>query len=181
MSALVGTVMEPNTVVGSGRYVAATPKMELGSLAPTPDWPAPTGFEIQGYVVGPPSGASMPRFEVPIILSTQHVTQEYLQRYVIEPGRAKRAAAETLADALEQAMSHLSVVRRSQRYPAFWDLQRMGETAVALALDRLKGSYRPLWLYFLQRARVERVAKDASSVEEAARLWRRWGEKQGLI
>lgn len=181
MRELAGAVMEPQTVIGSGRHVAATPRMELGALTTPIAWPCASSYAIQKYVVDPASGASMPCFVVPIVLSDQHVTAGYLHRFLFDPARATRASADTLAESLEEATAHLSVIRRAERYPAFWDLQELGLPAVALALERLTGTHRPLWLFFLQRATGERVAREASSVDDAARRWRVWGEERGLV
>jgi hypothetical protein len=180
MSNLAGAVLDPETVIGTGAYSAATSGMELGAMTPVAI-EAPLGsYALPGPVVDPGHAASLPTLQVPMVLPTQYVSADYVRRLVIDPARLRRAVIEHIADGLERDTAHLSVIRRAVRHRAFGQLADLGPAAVSVALDRLRGRDRPLWLYFLQRATGERPAEGAVSVDQAAELWRRWGKDRGL-
>jgi hypothetical protein len=183
MSVLTTPVMEPQATVGTGNYVPAVKRMELGALTPvsTRAWAFPVNYAIPTYVVNPTCGASLPRFSAPVMLLHQHVSADYLRQYVIDPAQGQQALADRLADILEHDSEPLSVIRRAARNPVFSELQELGGSAVGVALDRLRGRHRPLWLFFLQRVTGERVARNSSSVDDAAAMWRRWGAERGFV
>jgi hypothetical protein len=179
MSRLAGAVLEPDTVVGTGSYTAASPRMELGAMAPTEVDPPLGSYAMPGPIVDPGYIASLPHLRVPMVLPAQYVSSDYVRRYVTEPARLRRAVMERIADELEHDTAHLSVVRRAAHHPAFRQLSNLGSLSAPLALHRLRSVHRPLWLYFLQRLTRERPAEGAASVDEAAMLWRTWGKDRG--
>lgn len=179
MSTLAGAMLEPRGMIGTGRYVAATPRMELGTMTPI-KLEAPLGrYALPGPILDPGYAASLPSLQVPMVLPAQYVSADYVARLVNDPARIRRAIMERIADELEQDTAHFSVIRRAAQHPAFRQLSNFGPAAASIALNRLRRGHRPLWLYFLQRATEERPAQGAASVDEAARRWRAWGKDRG--
>lgn len=88
-----------------------------------------------------------------------------------------RFAAEAVADAWERDNVHRSALGRAARHPAFRRLRKLGGSSIALALRRLTGSHRPLWLLFLSSTVSDRPAAGTETVEDAAQAWRRWGRQ----
>jgi hypothetical protein len=181
MTGLAGAVLEPDQVLGTGAYVAATPKMELGAVAPANLEPPMASYALPGPAIGVGLAASLPALRVPVVLPAQYVSTDYVRRFMTDPARARLQVVERIADALERETAQLSVVRRAVRHPAFRLLSSAGPFATSVALRRLRGEQRPLWLFFLQRATEERPAEGSETVDEAATLWRAWGKSRGLI
>lgn len=90
---------------------------------------------------------------------------------------ASEQVAEVLARTWERNNAHRSAVRRALDDPAFARLRELRGTAIALALRRLSGSHRPLWLLFLRSMVADRPAGGTDTIEEAAVAWRRWGRE----
>jgi len=179
MSILAFTLLEPEAVIGTGSYIAASPTMELGTMVPM-KVDAPLGsYALPGPMVDPGYAASLPHLQVPMVLPAQYVSADYVRRFLTDPARRQRAIMDRIADELEHDTAQLSVIRRAARHPAFGQLSRLGLLSAPVALQRLRKGHRPLWLYFLQRATGERPAEGAASVDEAAMLWRAWAKDRG--
>jgi hypothetical protein len=86
-----------------------------------------------------------------------------------------------LADALEAEAAPLSTVRRLDKSPRFAKLEASGTGAIEIALKRLNGDRRPVWLYFLQHSTHVRVARGEETIEGAATAWLAWGARTGLL
>jgi hypothetical protein len=178
MSKLAGAVLNPETVIGTGSYIAASPRMELGAMAPRKVEPPVGSYALQGPILDPGYAASLPDL-LPMILPAQFVSSDYLRRFVTDPALLQRSTMDRIADELEEDTAHLSVIRRAAQHPAFRQLASLGMAAAPVALNRLRSGHRPLWLYFLQRATGESAAEGSVSIEEAAMLWRAWGKDRG--
>lgn len=81
-----------------------------------------------------------------------------------------------LADELEEAAAGLSSTRRASRYPAFVEILALGDSVVPEVIERLKISEnRPLWLRVLGTLTPFPPGAGASTIDEAADAWIRWG------
>lgn len=119
--------------------------------------------------------------QVPVAWATQLVDSaeaDYYERVSIAP---IAATARALGTALELAASGRSSMRRVRRLPTYQAMLSLNEAAWALALQRLHGAHRPLWLAFLQDAVPARPAEGAESIDDAAAEWRDWGRRNRLL
>ncbi len=152
------------------------------------------GDEAETYVPAPAvaAEASIPLFEAgfgststivkgAVTIGTTRVSRESAIEGVFEYGRKMWERLEAAADALEADAVSLSIVRQAAKSPSFKDLSQAGSWAIAVALDRLSGDRRPLWLYFLQHATHIRPAEGQETVEGATNAWRTWGFQAGLL
>jgi len=179
MSMLASAVLEPEAVIGTGSYIAASPRMELGAMVPITVDPPLGSYALPGPMVDPGYAASLPHLRVPMVLPAQYVSGDYVRRFLTDPARRQRAIMDRIANELEHDTAHLSAIRRAGRHPAFRQLLSLGSLSAPVALQHLRKGHRPLWLYFLQRATGERPAEGAASVDEAAMLWRAWAKDRG--
>jgi len=90
----------------------------------------------------------------------------------------ERRRIEQIADAWERDTRYLSTFRAAAQHEAFRTLSRARGVAIGVALDRLDGDSRPLWIGFL-RAVVDEVpvGADAASVVKASTAWKQWGRE----
>jgi hypothetical protein len=86
-----------------------------------------------------------------------------------------------IANALEADAASFSSIRRVARSRSFMELVKAGSSATVVALERLSGDRRPLWLYFLQFTTQARPAAGQDTVDGAANAWRAWGFQAGLL
>ena len=186
MTVVVDRVLDPLKTIGSGAYVTATPRMELGVLAPLMAYPVrplpPTVYGLGTVTYLPLMSSSRDQWVIkgddfiaftpagPSVARTLDYANLLLERLILD----------RLAEELEQQTAHLSVVRRASRLPTFTALANLGAAGTRVALRRLGRYPSPLWLYFLQYATGERPAAGAESADEATRLWRDWGKQRGL-
>jgi hypothetical protein len=181
MAQLAGPVLDPTTAVGTGEYIAAAPRMELGAVFV----PIPASrffeYEFEAPLVEPAFGASSELAEKRLVLATQQLSWEFLTAALLVAAWTGQFTVASLANALERETAHLSVVRRAARNPIFGRLAQLGPAATIVALQRLSGHNRPLWLVFLQTTAGARPARGAASIDDAVRAWREWGKRQGLV
>lgn len=90
-------------------------------------------------------------------------------------------AAEVLATEWERRNQGRSAFSRSMQDPIVAGLRRLGDDGVALALRRLDGRQRPLWLRFLRSVIEEKPAAGCETIEAAAHAWQAWGRRRGLL
>lgn len=181
MEEVASPILDPDAFVGTGAYVVATPKMELGSMLALTSSPDVVDYAFYEPIVEPGWGFTSELLYRPIFFGTQEVTAEFFERVVSSVGRVKEALASQLADRLESEAQGFSVARRAARSPSFKRLAQLGPIATSTALRRLAGRSRPLWLFFLQRTSGVRPAVTTLTVDEAAAAWRAWGEERGLV
>jgi hypothetical protein len=155
--------------------------MELGALTGLAQPEEPVDYAFGAPVVAPSFGAASDLFQTTIALGTQRFSRDDVNLIMLSSARVRQLQATALADRLEHETEHLSVVRRATRNPVFARLAQLGPTGTVMALRRLSGANRPLWLLFLQRTSGARPAHGTDSVDDAARAWREWGKKQGLV
>jgi hypothetical protein len=87
-----------------------------------------------------------------------------------------RDSFNVLADELEEAAAGLSSTRRALRYPAFVEILALGDSVVPEVIERLRISEnRPLWLRVLGTLTPFPPGAGASTIDEAADAWIRWG------
>jgi len=186
VTVLVDTVLEPPASLGTGAFVAANPRMELGTLAPLkleatrqmlvatqPRESASYSAVMRAVQVASNSYRhDFPAFYFPIASLAPDLPAAHPE--------LARVLLDRLAGELEHDTAHLSVARRASRHPAFQELAKLGPIGTRVALRRLARSPSPVWLYFLQHVTGERPAASTSSVDEAVRLWREWGKQRGL-
>lgn len=113
--------------------------------------------------------------------NAMRVSRESALESASEYGRELWERLTTLADALEAESASFSTVRRAAKNLNFKRLEEAGPEATVIALNRLTGDCRPLWLYFLQRSTRVRPAEDLEAVDDAANAWLMWGFRSGLI
>ncbi len=113
--------------------------------------------------------------------TTTVTTREYADASERPVYLVDQFAAEAVADGWERDNLHRSALANAARQPAFQRLVKLGGSAISLALKRLGGSQRPLWLLFLSVTTTDRPAAGAETVEDAAEAWRRWGRRHRYI
>jgi hypothetical protein len=109
------------------------------------------------------------------------VSRESALEGAFEYGRDMWNRLTIVADALEVEAGALSTVRRVGKSRNFKNLEEAGPEATIVALNRLAGTSRPLWLYFLQHSTRARPAEGLETVDDAANAWLAWGFRTGLI
>lgn len=181
MADVAAPVLDPQAVVGTGAFIAAAPKMELGALSAGIVSAGLIDYAFGALLVEPAFGATSPLVDMQIVLGTQQFSRDYVARAMLASAWARQGTARSLADELEHDTEHLSVIRRAAHNPIFGRLAQLGPAATVIALQRLTGQNRPLWLLFLQRTSAERPARGTASVDDAAGAWREWGKRQGLV
>lgn len=164
--------------VASTAFVAATQGMELGHLAlPSLRLKVPEEYEPAPDLVLWNWASSAQNAVGPVVDFRDQV--RLYQRVL---ANAKRHAAESVADALEDRHAHRSAMRAVARDPVFAQFTHLGSAATSVALRRLTDeSHRPLWLYVLQSMSEARPAHGADGLDAATRAWRDWGRQHGLI
>lgn len=162
----------------------------LGTSGVTParrDWfaaPTPADvmipYELPRVMFRGSSGASSEGVVLPLV-SQGRVVSQAPEATLWASGQLRLYVAEILASQWEDKNRGRSSLGPAMRDPICIALRRLGDDALALAMRRLEGSHRPLWLRYLQTATDERPATGATSVEGAARAWRDWGRRRGLL
>lgn len=178
MTEIVGPVLDPQRAVGTGRYTVAARRMELGVITHALADQAYGDFDVCQHSLACEGAASFPRLYTTRYGLSSSGTTDYVWP---QSAGDSSSLVKQLADTLERDTQHLSVVRRAARHPVFGWLSATGSYGAAVALSRLHGQHRPLWLYFLQRTSGERPAVESETIGEAARLWEAWGRTRGLI
>ncbi len=125
------------------------------------------------------SASSM--YRLPVVWEAQFVDAAEADYYEVAPHLAAIWAAQILATKLEDVASGRSSMRRIRRLPLYRSLLELDQPAVSVALERLRGTSRPLWLAFLRDAVVDRPAEGSESIDEAAAAWRDWGRHHRLV
>ncbi len=181
MTTLAGALLDPDEVVGTGDYASVSAGIELGVLTPS------RSHHDERYVTT--DGENFSNGAQTLLLrwvaqpsSGGATTNRLLPGQAMDMTAAARESFNALARRLEADTSHLSVIRRARDHPVFEYLLRSHPASVALALRRLNGENRPLWLLFLDRAEGDAGPSELpASIDEAARAWRRWGRDHGRI
>jgi hypothetical protein len=137
-------------------------------------------FELGSLVMDPALSGASTLFHTPVTFGTQWVDRDAALALLFNQSVRRQTWIEAEADALEQETAHLSAIRRATKNPRFELLAYEGSNATTVALERLTGESRPLWLLFLQRTEGS-VAHGADTIDEAAGTWRSWGRKLGLL
>lgn len=179
MTQILGELLDPREVVGTGELIPAGGFMEVGVLRKDLPYPVQE-YDIQGPLVYIDLGTTAPTFSKPMVLPTQLVSREYIDA-LTHGTRMKRTVAMAYATNLERDARHLSRVRGVRKHPFFDYLAHTGRLGVSVALQRLSGENRPLWLFFLQEVTGERPAAGAPDADEAANRWQSWGRARGLL
>jgi hypothetical protein len=89
--------------------------------------------------------------------------------------------AAEIARRLELSALGRSSMRRIRTTPEYATLLELGEVGISIALGRLNGQSRPLWLAFLRDAVHDRPAEGTETIDEAAAAWRDWGRRTGHL
>ena len=153
---------------------------DRGIFEPRLDTQATTEYLLPCYVVDPAWGASNAGYEASVAWRSQLVSRAVAERHLWR-SQGTGQAIRQLAQQLEQASAGRSALRRVARLPAYRRLIDIAPLSVAVALERLAGDQRPLWLFFLQNAVLDRPAAGAANIDEAASAWRRWGRAHGYF
>lgn len=114
-------------------------------------------------------------------IGTMRVNRESASQGASGQARSRWNRLSTLADTLEAEGSHLSKVRALAKSRNFRELEEAGSGATVVALNRLRGECRPLWLFFLQHSTGARPAEGQESIDGAANAWVAWGFRKGLL
>jgi len=173
-------LLEPGLVIGSGGYTPATSRMEVGSLASEAVSPAAMRSSASASDLFSEGATNWGSVVFALGLGLGATSSQYVLR-VADPLLYQRGGLDYLADYVEFRTAQLSVIKRASGHSAFRQLMRLGPRGVALALRRLQGTHRPLWLYFLQNTVDSGPPDVGSSINDAARAWRRWGKDRGLL
>jgi hypothetical protein len=99
-------------------------------------------------------------------------------RWLRELDWTQEVEGELLADNWERETSLASTFRAASGHPAFRGLERMGTVGTAIALRRLRGDRRPLWLGFLSATTGENPVRTRGNVKRAAEDWLDWGRER---
>jgi hypothetical protein len=86
--------------------------------------------------------------------------------------------AEVLADLWERDTSLLSTFRAAAKHPAYRGLARLGDLGTTIALKRLTGGRRPLWIGFLAATTDDNPVHTRGDVASAANDWIEWGRER---
>jgi hypothetical protein len=100
------------------------------------------------------------------------------------PGPPKQLTSEQLnglADSLENQTAGLSVIRHAKTVTAFDEIASQGLPGIIIALQRLHGNMRPLWIYFLKQNTDSNPAETAQTISQASEAWLTWGHQRKLI
>jgi hypothetical protein len=85
------------------------------------------------------------------------------------------------ADTWEREAVGASDFLTASEHPAYRVLAGQGRVALEVALERLDGSYRPMWLGFLRRFATDPPQNPVpGNIDDAAKLWRAWGRRHGF-
>jgi hypothetical protein len=157
--------------------------------------PVTHGFEV-GHLAMPTTIVALPEAYEPVPLPAE-ASWDYFSQASVSPvadfrlavrlfqrmlADAKRQAAESLADGLEDRHAHRSSMRRLGEDPRLAQFVGLGSAATSVALRRLgERRHRPLWLFVLQSMSDARPAQGVDGLDGAARAWRDWGRGHGLI
>lgn len=173
------TMIDVERVLGTGAAVIATQGLHFGASQSRERSRPPHAYALPGHVVAPLRGSTTGMVSFPDVWTNQRIPVEAAAFY--ESPWSRIFAANSVADRWERDNLERSRVRGAEADPAYTSLRTLGDSAIALALRRLSGGSRPLWLFFLRSAVNARPAAGMVTVDEAALAWRRWGRQQGLL
>lgn len=188
MTGYSGTTLE--RVTPAARWdVASTAGVSApigGVVVATPQQPTwldvrNLGFDTPRTVARGATTSASGIYRLPVVWEAQFVDPAEADHYEVTPHLAATWAAQILATMLEDVASGRSSMRRIRRLPLYRSLLRLDQPAVSVALERLRGRSRPLWLAFLRDAVVDRPAEGSESIDEAAVAWRDWGRHHRLV
>jgi len=191
---VVETVLDREAVLGTGGLVSASGTVAstftqmsslnkisaAGPVAPYGRMTPPIVYADPGYVVAPDRASAGVDFVMQTVWHSQFIADEVADAYE-ESRRQRFAYAQSLAQQLERATTGLSSMGRAARHPAYVDLMAIATTSLGVILERLRGTQRPLWLFFLQQAVPDRPAEGAGDIDAAAQAWLRWGQVRGYL
>ena len=170
--------------------VATSPEDSLGTSnyrrvltmwSPEIPLSVPLEYARPSRIVAQSPGATTPLVDTPTVFLGWIVQAGYSEFYWEAKARERVRIASEMADRLEEANLLSSRAREAERHPAFHALRGLGQTGLIVALQRLTGGQRPLWLNFLRVSVHDRPASEATTIAEAADVWREWGRRHGYL